>query len=653
MAMTARALMGVSRYSRYLSYRNLLVAVHSGVAATLLFVVFLQIPAEAVPPAWLHVSLAGRTVHNSHYLAASFLYQLQTLLGTDPSSPKVMQGKIVRRQGKELYIDLEQVPSEKAGVLRQIAAQKQPADEIGLDEMGAFMAKHYYELTRPYATLQALLRDYPYRDNPNWLTVPVDSETFHRRRILRVDKDKIAAALISYFDQNDRLIYPQGTVIAAESFDKKGVFVETEVLRKRGDGFWDFSVYNRNGALIPASIAFNEEGEIAPEQTGFKIPQDCASCHRIDRLDLSGDPEAPARVPIRAFFHRLPARVPQIHLGPEYYDHMAFTELTESNAKQKDSVFGVYGSLLLSELASRKRLSTLTEADKKRYELLRPYYPELLTPLSRVDSLTNSIGMRLVRIPTPVQRVTIGSLASDPDHQPDEQSHPLRLRQGFFMAMYKLTNAEFRRFRPNYHVPSYHGLDLDGDNQPVVNVSYDDAQAFVDWLNRLPAERSAGRTYRLPTEEEWEYAAQSGDGRRFPWGDQWPPPPDSGNFADEANGKYFNDNGKRPDWEYLHGYRDPYLGTSPVGKFFPNSYFLYDMAGNAYEWTSSIYAPYPGAPASGLKHRGSQWRVLKGSSWADELPKVLRCAFRNPFAPETRLPFIGFRVVADIPSLGL
>src|SRR5215469_4705713 len=152
-------------------------------SATLLLAVFLQHPAEAVPPSWLHIALAGRTVHNSHYLAAGFLYQLQTLLGTDASSPKVMQGKIVRRLGKELYIDLDQVPPEKAGVLRQIAAQKQPADEIGLDEMSAFMGKHYYEVTRPYATLQALIRDYPYRDNPNWLTVPVDSETFDPRHI--------------------------------------------------------------------------------------------------------------------------------------------------------------------------------------------------------------------------------------------------------------------------------------------------------------------------------------------------------------------------------------------------------------------------------------------------------------------------------------
>jgi formylglycine-generating enzyme required for sulfatase activity len=602
---------------------------------------------SAIHSNWLHVTLDGRTVHNSHYFAMRFIYQLQTLLGTEAASPKVLQGKIVRRQGKELYVDLDQVPSDKAAILRQIAAQQPPASDISREEMGWYMEKHYYELTSPYPALQVLLRDYPYRDNPDWLTVPVDSETFHRLRILRIDKNKVAAALTSYFENNDRLIYPQGTLIAAESFDKKGMFVEAEVLRKRGDGFWNFAVYDHDGALIPASVAFNEDGEVDPGGQGFKPSQDCAACHRMDRLDLSGDPEAPARVPIRAFFHRLPARVPQIHLGPEYYNHMAFTELTEANAKQKDGVFGVYGSLLLSELAGRKRLATLTENDKARYERLRPYYPELLTPLDRVDSVTNSIGMHLVRIPTPDHPVSIGSPTSDPEHRVDEKRHPLRVSQGFFMSIYKQTNAEFRRFRPEHHVPPYRGIELDVDDQPAVNINYEDAQAFVDWLNRLPAERAAGRAYRLPTEEEWEYAAQGGDGRRFPWGDQWPPPAGSGNFADEANGSQFK-------WEYLHGYHDPYLGTSPVGKFFPNPYFLYDMAGNAYEWTTSQYEPYPGAPPglpAGYRPYGSQWKVLRGSSWADELPKVLRCAFRNPFSPDTRLPFIGFRVVADIPSL--
>jgi formylglycine-generating enzyme required for sulfatase activity/lysophospholipase L1-like esterase len=604
--------------------------------------------AIAVHPRLMHITLDGRTVHNSHYLAESFLYQLQMLVGTEADSRKVLGGDVVHREGRELYIDLNRVPTEIVTVLQGIARCEPPADDISLGEMNAYTQNHYYELSRPYPTLQALLKEHSYRNNPNWLTVPVDSATFQRLRVLHINKDRIADALMAYFENDNRLIYPLGTTIVAESFDKRGKFVEAEVLRKRRDTFWNFSVYDSRGALIKTSFAFDEEGELAPDRTGLKVPQDCAICHRLDRLDLSGDADNPVLSPVRGFFHKLPARVPQIHLGPEYYDHMAFTELTEANAKVKDGVFGVYGSLLLSELAGRKRLGTLTREDKARYTRLMPSYPELLTSLDRIDSVTNSIGMRLIRIPAPGPRSVIGSLTSDPEHRSDEQRHPVQFQRGFFMSMYKQTNAEFRRFRRDHHSPPYRDVALDADDQPVVNISYYDAQAFVDWLNHLPAERTAGRTYRLPTEEEWEYAAKGGDGRRFPWGDQWPPPDGSGNFADEANGGHFR-------WEYLHGYRDPYLATSPVGKFFPNAYFLYDMAGNAYEWTSSSYDRYPGTPAGvnppGSTPYGAQSKIMRGSSWADELPKVLRCAFRLPVSPDTRMQFGGFRVIADIPDL--
>ena len=78
--------------------------------------------ALGLPPAWLHITIPGRTVHNSHYLAASFLYQLQTMLGADSNSPNVMDGKIVQRQGKELYIDLDRLAPGHAGTLPQIAS---------------------------------------------------------------------------------------------------------------------------------------------------------------------------------------------------------------------------------------------------------------------------------------------------------------------------------------------------------------------------------------------------------------------------------------------------------------------------------------------------------------------------------------------------
>src|SRR5262249_15943547 len=156
-----------------------------------------------------------------------------------------------------------------------------------------------------------------------------------------------------------------------------------EILRKRADSLWNFAVYDHNGTLIPASIAFGDDGAPSLEHAGFRMPGDCANCHRIDRLDFSGDPEPPVLAPVQAYFHRLPARVPQIPLGAEYYDHQAFLELTEAIGRLKDGVFGVYGSLLLSEMVGRKRLGTLTDNDRARYSRLQPYYPELLTSLDR------------------------------------------------------------------------------------------------------------------------------------------------------------------------------------------------------------------------------------------------------------------------------
>ena len=591
------------------------------------------------------LTFAGRTVHNSHYLSAAFLYHIQTLLGTTSRSPNVMKGDIIKRRGKNLWLDLTKVSPEKAILFKQIAARSRPAEEMSLDDIQAYLQDHYYELTKPYPNLQALSRDHPFRDNPNWLTIPVDSSTFSRRRVLHINKDRITDALITYFNFQDRLIFPEGTVIVAESQDKGGRFVDAEVLRKRGDGFWNFAVYDAQGKLVKKAIAFDEDGEPAPDKAGFIVPNTCALCHRVDRLDLSGDPESPALSPVRGFFHRLPTRVPQIHLGPEYYDHMAFTELTEANGKAKDGVFGVYGSLLLSELAGRKHLGKLTPEDTARYLRLRPYYPELLTSLDQIDSITNSIGMQLVRIPAYSGEVKIGSRRSDQEHRPDEQRHVIKMRSPFFLSLYDVTNANFRHFKRDFHSPKYRGVDLDGDDYPVVNVSYDDVQAYLHWLNALPAERQAGRTYRLPTEQEWEYAAKGGDDRRFPWGDQWPPPEGSGNFGDETTATVFTTN-----WPIIRGYHDAYVATSPVGKFFPNSYFLYDMAGNVYQWTSSVYERYPNAPPAERPYSNGL-RIIRGSSWADELPKVLRCAFRNPVLPNTRMAFLGFRVAADIPSL--
>ena len=601
--------------------------------------------APAPAPARLRVGIPGQTTHNTPYRHAALLYALQTLLGRPPGAPDVLSGRVVVQDGRATWIDLGRLETAQAALLRGIAEQTPPDDEVGLDEIEAVLAARYAGLSAPYPTLEDLRRAHPYRDNPEWLVVPVDSATFQRRRILHIAKDRIADALMAYGANGDRVLFPEGTVIVAESLDRTGAFVEAEVLRKRADGFWNFAVYDQAGRLADRTVAFDEEGRPSA-RPGFRVPGDCAMCHRLDRLDASGDATAPVRAPVRGFFHLLPGEVPQVPLGPEYHDHMAFTELTEATHRAKDGVFGPYGSLLLSELAGRKRLGRLTPGDRARYLRLRPLHPELLTPLERVDSVVNSIGMALMRIPAAGGNERLGSPAGEPEHRADESRHVADVPRDFFLGAYEVTNAEYRRFRPGHHSPSFRGLDLDQDQQPAVGVDYPSALAFAAWLSGLPEERAAGRSYRLPTEDEWEHAARGGDDRRFPWGDAWPPPPGSGNFGGEETGRVFTQ-----DWPFLHGYEDGSVGTAPVGRFHPNPYFLYDLAGNAYEWTSSAYEAYAGTDGAAPnpdRPFGRGLRVLRGSSWGDELPKVLRAAFRNPVAADTRWPFAGLRVGADI-----
>jgi formylglycine-generating enzyme required for sulfatase activity len=551
-----------------------------------------------------------------------------------------MDGSVVIRDGLSLTIDLARIDSGHRELLWELAARQEPTDELSLAEFEEYFGEEYYELTEPYPDLEALLDEHPYRDNPDWLHIPVDSATFHRRRVLHIDKDRIADALVNYFDNDNVLIFPMRTLIVAESFDKEGNFLEAEVLRKREDTFWNFAVYDKDGVLATSAVRSGEEGNLLPETEGLPVPQSCAACHRIDRLDFSGDPEAPVRAPIRGFFHRLPARVPQIHLGSEYYDHMAFTELTEASARVKDGVFGVYGSLLLSELRGRGRLEALSDNDRARYQRLESHYPELLKPLDRTESFVNSLKMMFMRVPAAPAGAIVGSLGDDPDHHPDEKRHSVAVTADFFLQSTPVTNEQFAMFRPGHRSGGYRGVNLGGANQPVVNVDLADALAFIDWLNKLPGEAGSVRTYRLPTEQEWEYAARGGDDRLFPWGDAWPPPEGVGNLGDAASGRHFQ-------WEALRDYKDPYIGTAPVRRFHASPFFLYDLAGNVYEWTSSEYGRYPGG-GEGKQQYDAGFMVVRGSSWADELRKVFRCAFRQPRPADTKIPFLGFRVAAEL-----
>jgi formylglycine-generating enzyme required for sulfatase activity len=226
-----------------------------------------------------------------------------------------------------------------------------------------------------------------------------------------------------------------------------------------------------------------------------------------------------------------------------------------------------------------------------------------------------------------------------------------------------VTNAEYRHFRTEHLSGVVRDRSLDQDNHPVVNISWQEAAEFCNWLSAqdgLPAAYVAqGDTlvpvvpattgYRLPTEAEWEWAARYDGGRanrRYPWGGSLPVAPKAGNFADRASLAVLE--------TALSDYDDGVPTTAPVGTFPPNPLGLYDMGGNVTEWVQDFYTVSPdllGAattdpigPPSGTR------RVVRGSSWRSASIPELRLAWRD--YAEGKAQHIGFRIAryADEPT---
>ena len=173
------------------------------------------------------------------------------------------------------------------------------------------------------------------------------------------------------------------------------------------------------------------------------------------------------------------------------------------------------------------------------------------------------------------------------------------------------------------------------DDHPVVNVSWNDAVAFCEWLSQ-----QEGQTYRLPTEAEWEYACRAGQATRYWSGDDPEALAAVGNVADgTAKEKY-------PNWTYAIKAKDGYVFTAPVGRFRPNAFGLFDMHGNVWEWCADgydadYYAKSP--PADPLNSSQAADRVIRGGSWSSD-PRYCRSAYRVRYAPTYRDSNLGFRV---------
>lgn len=196
----------------------------------------------------------------------------------------------------------------------------------------------------------------------------------------------------------------------------------------------------------------------------------------------------------------------------------------------------------------------------------------------------------------------------------------------FFLAVTQVTHAEYERFlraTATAPPPFWHDPHFNHPKQPVAGVSWQEATGYCEWLTA-----ETGRTFRLPSEAEWERAARGGlEQKQFPWGDD--PPQSLPNYATR--------------WQ---------TGPERVAQYSPNAFGLYDIGDNVHEWCSDWYDPNYYAISPQRNPQGPAECSMKparkssrGGSWRHHI-KVARCSARSSIPPEFQYADYGFRVAA-------
>jgi len=290
--------------------------------------------------------------------------------------------------------------------------------------------------------------------------------------------------------------------------------------------------------------------------------------------------------------------------------------------------------------------------------------------MSGTNLFTNSIGMELSKIPAG------GFMMGNPDptrfgpySRGEGPQHQVEITRGYWMGRHEVTVGQFREFarRSGYLTEcerksmQANGLNLETgevysspewtwrtpgyiqeDSHPVVCVTWRDAQAFCEWLSR-----QEGRTYRLPTEAEWEYACRAGTETLF-WTGDWPATLEgAANLADTALLEVYQKAEGCSPWH------DGFAFTAPAGHYTANFFGLYDMHGNVGEWCqdwySSNYYEFSLMKDPTGPQQPTIWRVVRGASWYNG-PMSSRSSGRHDGIATACSTTNGFRLVMDVES---
>lgn len=287
-------------------------------------------------------------------------------------------------------------------------------------------------------------------------------------------------------------------------------------------------------------------------------------------------------------------------------------------------------------------LNRNSAAAKKKDTIVSAHTPKETNKKSYI----NSIGQKMIRLQPGLFKM--GSVKNVVGRRSNELDHKVKIDYSYYLSEKEISNEQFRRYKGSHNSGMIYGQSLNINNQPVVNVSWNDAAKFSNWLSKkegLPlfykevngemvainltrqlTKKDNG--YRLPFESEWSYAARGKSSRQYPWIGKFPPAMVTGNFCDESAPVQLS--------VKIKNYNDHHGVTAPTGSYAKNNLGFFDLGGNVSEWCQDYYSPYSMALLSGNKIsinptgpiKGTH-KVVRDSSWKDASITELRLSYRN------------------------
>ena len=229
----------------------------------------------------------------------------------------------------------------------------------------------------------------------------------------------------------------------------------------------------------------------------------------------------------------------------------------------------------------------------------------------------------------PAGSFTMGASQTEPGQDwTQEPQHAVTIARPLAVSKYEITFDDWDACTNYGDCPHISDAGYGRGSQPVIDLDWSEAQHYADWFSKM-----TGKTYRLLTESEYEYAARAGTQTPYPWGAD----------AGKANADC---NGCGSKWDNTR--------TAPVGSFAPNAFGLFDMVGNVWEWTQDCWHDtYEGAPADGSAWTGANGgdctkRVDRGGAFVSAID-IIRCAERWGYPADGRFDAVGFRIARELP----